>query len=582
MTHDATGPGDVGVPRRDVLRLLGAGAAGMGLAGPAAAGRLQDAAEAPTSAETWTADAIEHAERAAGVRFTNEERAQFAADLSEQVAGFRVRRAFALSNGTAPATVFDPRAGADRLEPRAARAPAFRRSRVAARPLPGDEAAIAFAPVTELSRWIASGALSSERLTRIYLDRLRRYGPKLECVVTITAQRALDSARRADAEIGAGRYRGPLHGIPWGAKDLFDTAGTPTTWGAKPYRNRKGETDAHAVRALEEAGAVLVAKLSLGALAYGDIWYGGKTRNPWDPTQGSSGSSAGSAAATAAGLVGFSLGTETYGSIVSPCMRCGTTGLRPTFGRVGRTGAMALCWSLDKIGPITRSVEDAAMVFGALCGPDPGDPSWRPGPLDFDAGAGVAGVRVGYRDAWFEGADVGDRAALEALAREGAEPVDLDAAGVAPPDGWPYGSLLTILFAEAAAAFEELTLTDRDDELVWQEPQAWPNTFRRTWLVPAIELVQADRFRRRVMEMMRAVYERVDVLVSPSFAGGLLLITNMTGHPALTVPRTFDDDGRPRGVTLWGGLDDEGALCRAGMALERAFGVRGRRPPGFD
>ena len=573
VPNRASGPTRAGVPRREVLRALGLGAAGVGglSAGAARAG-------GQTAAEDWTAEAIAHAERAAGVRFTDEERAQFAGDLTEQVAGFRARRSLTLDNPTAPATVFNPL-------PKRWDGPALRdrvvRTAAAAKPLPSDDASIAFAPVTELARWIESRALTSERLTRIYLDRLRKFGPRLECVVTLTAQRAIASAKRADAEIDSGSYRGPLHGIPWGAKDLLDTAGTPTTWGAAPYRNRKGEADAHVVRALESAGAVLVAKLSLGALAYGDIWYGGTTRNPWDTRQGSSGSSAGSASATAAGLVGFSLGTETYGSIISPCMRCGTTGLRPTFGRVGRSGAMALCWSLDKIGPITRSVEDAALVLGAISGQDADDPSHIERPYEFDANAGVRGLRVGYRERWFAGPNADDRAALDALRDAGADLVDLDAAGIAPPEDWPYGSLLTILFAEAAAAFEDLTLSDRDDELLWQEPQAWPNTFRRTWLVPAIELIQAERLRRRVMEMMHTLHEQVDVLVSPSFAGRLLLITNMTGHPALIVRRGFDGEGRPRGVTLRGQLFAEGRLCNAGLALERAFGVHQRRPPGF-
>ncbi len=328
------------------------------------------------------------------------------------------------------------------------------------------------------------------------------------------------------------------------------------------------------VRRLDEAGAVLVAKLTLGALAYGDIWFGGRTNNPWKLDQGSSGSSAGSAAATAAGLVGFSLGTETLGSIVTPCMRCGTTGLRPTFGRVPRTGAMALCWSLDKIGPICRSVEDCLLVLDAINGADPGDPASLDEPLAFSGSQPVHGVRVGYAPAWFEGerASDHDRVALEALRRSGVELVEVEL------PQWPYGTLLTILRVEATACHEDMTLKNRDDELVWQEPRAWPNTFRQTRFAPAVEYVQAQRFRRLVMEMMAERMQELDAVISPSFAGSLLLITNNTGHPSLTVRSGFRDDGTPTGITLWGHLFDEGTLGRLGLALERELGVWDRRP----
>src|SRR6266704_2468852 len=312
---------------------------------------------------------------------------------------------------------------------------------------------IAFASDTQLSRWIEQQKLSSERLTRIYLERLQRFDPKLRCVITLTPELALAQAKKADEEIAAGSYRGTLHGIPWGAKDLLDTAGIPTTYGAEPYRNRVPAQDAAVVKRLHDAGAVLVAKLSLGALALNDIWFGGQTVNPWLLEEGSSGSSAGPGAATAAGLVGFSIGSETGGSIISPSMRCGITGLRPTYGRVPRTGAMTLCWSLDKLGPMTRSVEDTLLVLEAISGPDPGDVSSVPSRLDYDAHAPVKGLRVGYFPSWMRespATDV-DRAALETVRKIGMEPVE-----VTLPD-WPYGSLQIILFAEAAAAFEELT-----------------------------------------------------------------------------------------------------------------------------
>src|ERR1700723_165504 len=324
----------------------------------------------------------------------------------------------------------------------------FVRSQADGVSLPTKDEDIAFATVTQLSRWIESKQLSSERLTRIYLERLERFNPKLRCAITITRDQAVKQAKQSDEEIAQGKYRGPLHGIPFGVKDLLDTAGIPTTYGAEPYRNRIPREDSVVVKRLYAAGAVLVAKLSLGALALNDIWFGGQTMNPWLPEEGSSGSSAGPGAATAAGLVGFSIGSETGGSIVSPSMRCGVTGLRPTYGRVPRTGAMTLCWSLDKLGPMTRSVEDAMLVLQAITGPDDGDLDSVPSKLDFDSGAGVHGLRVGYFPAWMNGkgsTDV-DREALETVKKVGMVP-----AGVSIPN-WPYDSLALILFAEGGAA----------------------------------------------------------------------------------------------------------------------------------
>jgi len=396
-------------------------------------------------------------------------------------------------------------------------------------------------------------------------------------VITLTEDLALAQARRADAEIRAGHYRGPLHGLPWGAKDLFDTKGIKTTWGAMPYKDRVPESDAEVVRRLDQAGAVLVAKTTLGALAYGDIWFGGKTRNPWDLEQGSSGSSAGSASGTASGLFAFSLGTETLGSIVSPSMRCGATGLRPTFGRVPRTGAMALCWSLDKVGTICRTVEDTALVLNAIHGSDEGDPSSVDEPLAFDANAPLDEIRVGIVPAWFDGrgANEIDRSALAALRNIGVQIVEIEMPKMDP------SPLLTILNVEAASAFEELTLSGRDDELVWQEPQAWPNSFRKAWFTPAIELVQAERIRRDVCNAMAGVFEGVDAIFGPSYAGGMLLITNNTGHPSITLRAGINARGRPHGVTLWGGLFDEGTIARIGMALEAELGVWDKRPQAY-
>jgi Asp-tRNA(Asn)/Glu-tRNA(Gln) amidotransferase A subunit family amidase len=475
----------------------------------------------------------------------------------------------------------------------------FVRSKSDPGPLPPNDEDIAFAPVTKLSRWIENKQISSERLTRIYLKRIEQYNPKLRCVITLTREHALQQAKQADAEIAAGRYRGPLHGIPWGGKDLLDTAGIPTTYGAEPYKNRVPKDDAAVVKRLNAAGAVLIAKLSLGALALNDIWFGGQTMNPWLPEEGASGSSAGPGAATAAGLVGFSIGSETGGSIVSPSMRCGVTGLRPTYGRVPRTGAMTLCWSLDKLGPMTRSVEDALLVLHGISGPDSGDLSSVPSTLDFDANVSVKGLRVGYFPAWMKNApatDV-DRKALETVKQVGMEPVEATL-----PD-WPYDSLNLILFAEGAAAFEELGLNGGFSQLREQTYDAWPNIFRQARFLSAVDFVQTDRFRRKVCEEMARIFEKVDLLLVPSLRDEILTITNNTGHPSLTMRAGFvevsearsdwaPDPSRPiakfspprrvpHGITLIGRLFDEGTVGQAGLALEKAFAVVDQRPAGI-
>jgi Asp-tRNA(Asn)/Glu-tRNA(Gln) amidotransferase A subunit family amidase len=475
----------------------------------------------------------------------------------------------------------------------------FIRSKGEMEALPEKDEGIAYAPVSQLSRWIQSRKLTSTRLTKIYLDRLEEFDPKLRCVITLTRDHALAQAKRADAEIAAGKYRGPLHGIPWGAKDLLDTADIATTYGAEPFRNRVPTEDAAVVKRLNDAGAVLVAKLSLGALALNDVWFGGQTMNPWLLEEGSSGSSAGPGAATAAGLVGFAIGSETGGSIVSPSMRCGVTGLRPTYGRVPRTGAMTLCWSLDKLGPMARGVEDTLLVLQAISGTDAGDVASVPSKLDFDANAEVKGLRVGYFPKWMQedpATDV-DRAALETAKSLGMTPVE-----VSLPD-WPYDSLDLILFAESAAAFEELTLSHQVYILKMQTPDAWPNTFRQSRFLSAVDYVQADRFRRKVAQEMARVMSQVDLLLVPSLRDEMLTLTNFTGHPSLTLragfvevsqarsdwapdpnkplPKFSEPRRVPHGVTLIGRLFDEGTLGRAGLALERAFHVAGERPPGF-
>jgi len=532
----------------------------------------QPQAEPDKTDDRITVRTIAEAEKLAGVQYTPDERKQMVGSINEQIDVFARRMEhFIPPNELAPAMVFDPRPAGFELPWHTGRVSFAEADHD---PLPQDEADIAFAPIAKLSMWLRRGAITSTELTRLYLERLKEYGPKLECIVTLLEDEAMEQAARADGEIAAGRIRSTLHGIPWGAKDLLDTAGTPTTWGATPYRDRIGQQDAEVVRRLDEAGAVLVAKLTLGALAYGDIWFGGRTNSPWNLEQGSSGSSAGSAAATAAGLVGFSIGTETYGSIVSPCMRCGTTGLRPTFGRVPRTGAMALCWSLDKIGPICRTVDDTMHVLVAINGADAGDPSSLDVPLRYDATQSARGLRIGYDPKWFEGDDLHahDQAALDLLEARGVKLVQTQL-----PE-WEYDALLNILLAEAASAFETITLNNTDDDMVWQDDRAWPNSFRQARFIPAIEYVQADRFRRQCMQMMAERFAGVDAMISPSFAGDMLLLTNNTGHPSLTIRNGFNADGTPHGITLWGRLFDEGTLCNLGAALEADYGVWDARP----
>jgi Asp-tRNA(Asn)/Glu-tRNA(Gln) amidotransferase A subunit family amidase len=540
------------------------------------------------------------AEKLVQFELTAAQRSEAAGNWRKSMAPLYERRTgprkFAPPASVAPATCWNPALPGIETGPGRDR---FVRTPGAREPVPADDADIAFAPLTRLSRWIEARQLTSERLTHIYLDRLARFDPKLRCVITLTRDLALAQAQQADKEIAAGHYRGPLHGIPWGAKDLLDTAGIATTYGAEPYRNRVPAEDAAVVKRLHAAGAVLAAKLSLGALALNDIWFGGQTMNPWLLEEGASGSSAGPGAATAAGLVGFAIGSETGGSIVSPSMRCGVTGLRPTYGRVARTGAMTLCWSLDKLGPMTRGVEDALLVLQAIGGADPGDVASVPSRLDFDATAPVAGLRVGYIPGWMKespATDV-DRAALETVRKVGMLPVE-----IALPD-WPYDSLSLILFAEGAAAFEELTLAGGLDQLRAQVPDAWPNLFRQARFLSAVDFVQADRFRRSVAQQMARIFTQVDLLLVPSLRDEMLTITNFTGHPSLTLragfvevsearsdwapdpahplPRFSPPRRVPHGVTLIGRLFEEGTIGRAGLALERAMNVAAERPPGF-
>jgi Asp-tRNA(Asn)/Glu-tRNA(Gln) amidotransferase A subunit family amidase len=513
-------------------------------------------------------ETIAAAEEVLGLSFTAAERAMLAETLATQIARVRQRRAMSLPVDLGPASIFDPRL------------PGF------AMPadhgfvwtdddqsLPDNDEDIAFAPLTSLAGWLRRAKLSSLRLTQIYLDRIARLNPQLLCFATVTADVALERAASLDAALAAGQYKGPLHGIPYGLKDIIDTAGIVTDWGAEPYQGRVPDKDAFVTTLLHEAGAVLLGKTTVGALAYGDIWHGGRTRNPWDLAQGSSGSSAGSASATAAGLVGFAIGTETLGSIVSPSTRCGTVGLRPTHGRISRTGAMPLCWSLDKIGPICRGVADTALVLQALNQPDGADAFQIPAPFSFTATAPIAGLRLGYfpEDFGHEDAHALDQAALEAARGLGLTMVELKRPAL------PFDSLTGILFAEAAASFEELTLSGRDDLLTWQDQEAWPNRFRQAHFLSAVNHVQLDRLRRLTMQHMADIFAQVDVIIGPTNVGPMLVITNFTGHPCLCLPSGFDD-GRPKSTSLWGRLYEEGPMLNVAQALEALLHPRSARP----
>lgn len=533
-----------------------------------------------------TAEMIENAEALLGLQFSPEERKLMIKSLARQRNGAASLRAVEFGHNAPPASGFDPRVPAGK-DYSGVSSNTYRKETVP--PLPAD-VDIAFAPLMWLAEWIRTRKITSLRLTKLYLERLKTYGPGLECVVTLTEDLALRQAALMDAEIEGGNYRGPLHGIPWGAKDLLDTAGIETSWGAKPYEGRVPDKDAEVVRRLTDAGAVLVAKLALGALAQGDVWYGGIARNPWNPLEGASGSSAGPGSAVAAGLVGFAIGTETHGSIVSPSMRNGVAGLRPTFGRVPRTGAMALCWSMDKIGPMTRRIEDTIPVLEVLNGAHAGDQDSIEAALNYEGRASLDSLTVGFSPAWFEGEGVDD---LDQRALEIVKGLDVTIQEVSLPD-LPYESMSAILRTEASAAFESLVHSGEVNHLVRQDEGAWPNLFRSSRFISAVDFLKADRLRQRCKLIMDEIFQSVDVLVAPSFGNPLLGITNYTGNPSLTFKTGFrkssirihgheadDTDEKymvPHGITLWGRLFDEGKLVRLGNALEDAFGVWDTRP----
>ena len=528
------------------------------------------------SSDSLTTEHIAVAEDIFGLEFTAAERDSMLETLRTRRQAYQRVRDFPIANSTPPALIFNPLPAGMRAPDRA---DSIHFSDPGSVRMPANESDLAFYTVTELAALLRSRQITSVRLTQFFLDRLRKYGPELECVITLTDSLALAQARRADEEIAAGTYRGLLHGIPYGAKDLLAVRGYKTTWGAAPYRDQVIESDATVIKKLEQAGAVLVAKLTLGALAWGDVWYGGKTRNPWDREQGSSGSSAGSAAATAAGLVPFAIGTETWGSIVSPSTRCGVTGLRPTFGRVSRAGAMALSWSMDKIGPIARSVDDCAIVFDAIRGSDGIDQSVIDWPLRWTPEQDISTIRVGYLKSAFEkeyANKENDLQTLETLRSLGVELIAIEL-----PE-FPVYPLSFILSAAAAAAFDELTRSNRDDLLVRQIKNAWPNVFRAARFIPAVEYIQANRIRYELIQAMQAVFEKVDVYVAPSFGGDNMLRTNLTGHPAVVIPNGFNEKGSPTSISFIGNLFDEGTVMAVARAVQNATRFHRQHPPGFE
>jgi Asp-tRNA(Asn)/Glu-tRNA(Gln) amidotransferase A subunit family amidase len=525
-------------------------------------------------------DQVAAAVRLIGLEYTAAEIEQTVAALVERLDQYGQLRAFPLNPDLTPALTFHPAPLADITSATPPPGRPIQLTDDTPITRPNDEVDLAFASVADLSHLIRTRQVSSLELTELYLNRLHRYDPSLECVVTLTPELARAQARRADKELAQGLVRSPLHGLPWGAKDLLATRGIRTTWGAEPYRMQIPNEDATVVQRLEEAGAVLVAKLTTGALAMGDIWFGGQTKNPWDLTEGASGSSAGPGAATAAGLVGFSIGTETMGSILSPSARCEITGLRPTFGRVSRAGSMALSWSMDKIGPMCRSAEDCALVLNAIYGPDGRDATVVDQPFDWPPALDLRQLHIGYVPSHFEGdseENIFCRQALDVLRDLGVQltPIEL-------PD-YPHEALMIILFAEAAAAFDGLTRHGQDDLLKRQDEKAWPNLLRIARLIPAVEYLQANRIRTQLMAAIHHLLTQVDLLVQPFVWGKDIAITNYTGHPAVLIPSGFSTESKPvSSLVLSGRLYDEATILAVAHAFQSQTEFHRRRPPLFS
>ncbi|WP_020403225.1 amidase [Gracilimonas tropica] len=522
-----------------------------------------------------TSEMIQDAASVIGLEFTQAERDTMIEALEDTRADLQSIRDFKLDNSVPPALNFNPIPVGKQFDFQ-------QRAQVWDLPenvqLPENRNDLAFYTIGELASLIKDRKITSVELTEFFLDRIEKHDEKLEAIVTVTRERALEQAEKMDVELEQGIYRGPLHGIPYGAKDLLAVEGYKTTWGAMPFKDQEIDETATVIKKLDEAGAVLIAKTTLGALAYGDIWFGGRTNNPWNLEQGSSGSSAGSASGTAAGLFPFAIGTETLGSIVSPSTRNGTTGLRPSYGRVSRTGAMALSWSMDKIGPITRSVEDAALVFNAIYGPDGIDQTLVQIPFNYQADLDISTLKIGYLRSAFE-QDYWNRQ-RDSLVLETFRDMGIELIPIELPK-FNTGPLRIILTAEGAAAFDQLTLTDRDDMMQWQEPNAWPNTFRAAHFIPATEYINANRARHQLIQKMDSVMQQVDVYISPAFGGGNLLITNLTGHPSVVLPNGFTDSGQPTSVTFVGDLFDEATLLSVAKAYQEATDHHKKHPPLF-
>lgn len=516
---------------------------------------------------------IQGTETLLDLAFTPAQRDSMRDGLNDQRKNYQNIRAVHLENSAMPALLFDPIPRGFAFE---TMHKPFKLSPAGRIEKPAAIEDVAFYSIAQLAELLRTKQITSMQLTQMYLGRLKKYGPKLECVITLTDSLALTLAAQADREIAEGKYRGPLHGIPFGVKDLLAVKGYRTTWGSVPFKDQRIDEDAAVVKRLEAAGAVLVAKLTMGELAWGDVWYGGTTRNPWNYVEGSSGSSAGSSAATAAGLVAFAIGTETWGSIVSPSTRCGTTGLRPTYGRVSRAGAMALSWSMDKIGAICRTAEDCAIVFNALYGPDGIDPTLYDAPFNYDPHIEIGKLRIGYLKSAFDSLKENKMQAdsvLAVLRRLGAALIPIEL-----PAKYPINDLSIILSAEAAAAFDELTRSGRDALMVRQIKDAWPNVFRAARFIPAVEYIQANRIRKQIIEDMQELMKNIDVYVAPPFEGDNLLLTNLTGHPCVVLPDGFTKEGTPASITFMGRLFGEATLLAVAKKYQDATDFHLKHP----
>ena len=512
-------------------------------------------------------------ENLAGLEFTQTERDTFLSTLQVLKGRYDTLRTIDLPNSLPVPLYFDPRIPGQDI-PKGREKYLFQEFPTK-RPETIEECA--FYTIGQLAHLIRTQQVTSLELTTMYLDRLKRHGPTLECVVTLTEELALKQARRADKNIQTGRYLGPLHGIPYGAKDLLAVPGYKTTWGAMTHKDQVLDETATVVKKLEEAGAVLVAKLTLGALAWGDVWYGGKTRNPWNTEQGSSGSSAGPGSATAAGLVGFAIGSETWGSIVSPATRNGVTGLRPTFGTVSKAGAMALAWSMDKLGPMCRSVDDCALVYSIIKGTDGKDHSVVDVPFQVPTKKALKSLRIGYIESAFKDTSTSDndRAVLDRLRQLGFKLIPIEL-----PE-FPTNSLSFLLSVEAAAAFDELTRSNRDDELVRQVKNAWPNEVRQARHIPAVEYIQANRARIVLNQKMAELFKNIDIYVAPSFWGDNLLRTNLSGHPCVVLPNGFNEKGSPTSISFMGDLYKDGEVVAVAHVYQRGTGWHKQYPENF-